>query len=137
MTQGMIRRVIHLCCGTDFSSTHLVNAYNGVGYGYITSPEGDVFFDDSGLKNVRFDQLKKDMVVEYALEKAAFRRASSVTVIDDQKNNDQQEAKPRPDALEKVGEIRSELPDEPMDVVEESSRESFPASDSPAHHIAS
>jgi hypothetical protein len=55
MTQGTIRKLVHLCNGTDLPTTHLVNAHNGVGYGYITSLGGDVFFDDAGLTNLRFD----------------------------------------------------------------------------------
>jgi cold shock CspA family protein len=137
MVQGPIRSLIHLSAGTDFPSTHLVNAHNGVGYGYIASPDGDVFFDDSGLANLRFDQLKKGMVVEYTLEKAAYRRASSVTIVADRKHTDQQDMKvPRLNARPGTAGMSIESRDEAVDAVDESSLESFPASDPPAHHVA-
>ena len=54
-------------------ATHLVPAANGVGYGYIATADGDVFFDDSSaVKNLRFDQLKEGMIVEYALDQAPY-----------------------------------------------------------------
>ena len=70
MIRGAIRQLIHLSTGTDLPATHLVPAANGVGYGYIATADGDVFFDYSAVKNLRFDQLKEGMIVEYALDQA-------------------------------------------------------------------
>ena len=51
-------------------ATHLVPAANGVGYGYIATADGDVFFDYAAVKNLRLDQLTEGMTVEYALDQA-------------------------------------------------------------------
>jgi cold shock CspA family protein len=83
MTQGAIRKLIHLSAGTDLPATHLIPAANGVGYGYIGTVDGDVFFDYSALKNLRFDQLAKGMAVEYVLDQGSSQRTSDVTVIAD------------------------------------------------------
>jgi len=65
-------------------STHLVSAHNSVGYGYIGSPEGDVYFDASAVANVRFDQLMRDMPVEFTLDQASYLRTSRVLVLADE-----------------------------------------------------
>ena len=83
MAQGVIRTLTHLSNGTDLPATHFVPAANGVGYGYISTTEGDVFFDYAALKNLRFDQLAKGMVVEYVLDQGLSSRTSTVTVIAD------------------------------------------------------
>ena len=83
MVQGTIRKLVHLSAGTDIPSTHLVSTHDGVGYGYIGTPEGDVFFPSSAITNSRFDQLATSMRVEYVLDKAPYLRASSVSVIPD------------------------------------------------------
>lgn len=70
MVRGAIRQLIHLSTGTDLPATHLVPAANGVGYGYIATADGDVFFDYAAVKNLRFDQLTEGMTVEYALDQA-------------------------------------------------------------------
>jgi hypothetical protein len=137
MTQGTIRKLIHLCNGTDFPATHLVPAHNGVGYGYIQSLAGDVFFDDLGLKNLRFDQLQVNMAVEYVLEDAPYLRTSSVTALLDRKPTGQGEAKIVPsNALTGSGDPPAKVAGELMDAVDASSIESFPASDSPAHCVS-
>jgi cold shock CspA family protein len=79
--RGVIRQLKHMSAGTDVPSTHLVSAHNGVGYGYIRTPGGDVFFDASAITNLRFDQLMRDMTVEFALDQAPYLRASRVTVV--------------------------------------------------------
>ncbi len=84
MVQGTIRKLMHLSSGTDLPATHLIPAFNGVGYGYIETVNGDVFFDYSAITNLRFDQLKTDMNVECVLDKVAYLRASTVTVVADQ-----------------------------------------------------
>ena len=81
--RGIIRQLRHLSAGTDVPSTHVASAHNGVGYGYIGTPDGDVFFDASAIKNLRFDQLARNMTVEFVLDDALYRRTSSVTVIPD------------------------------------------------------
>ncbi len=81
MVRGAIRQLIHLSIGTDLPATHLVPAANGVGYGYIATAGGDVFFDNSAVRNLRFDQLKTGMIVEYALDKAPYLRSSDVSVV--------------------------------------------------------
>ena len=60
LVRGVIRQLKHLSAGTDISSTHLVAAHNGVGYGYIRVPEGEVFFDATAITNLRFDQLTRN-----------------------------------------------------------------------------
>lgn len=81
LVRGVIHRLKHLSAGTDIRSTHLVSAHNGVGYRYIRTPEGDVFFDASAVTNVRFDRLTRDMTVEFLLDDAPYLRTSKVTVI--------------------------------------------------------
>jgi len=83
MVQGAIRKLIHLSSGTDVPATHLIPAANGVGYGYIETVNGDVFFDYAAVKNRRFDQLTKGMIVEYALDQAPYLRSSDVTIVAD------------------------------------------------------
>jgi cold shock CspA family protein len=83
MVRGAIRTLIHLSTGTDLPTTHLVPAANSVGYGYIAAADGDVFFDYSAVKNLRFDQLKVGMTVEYALDQAPYLRSSDVTIVAD------------------------------------------------------
>lgn len=83
MVQGTIRKLIHLSSGTDLPATHLIPSRNVVGYGFIGTLAGDVFFDYAAVTNRRFDELAKGMVVEYALDQAAYLRTSSVTVIAD------------------------------------------------------
>ncbi len=83
MARGAIRKLVQLSAGTEIPSTHLVATHNGVGYGYIGTPAGDVFFDAAAVKNRRFDQLAGCMTVEYVLDDAPYLRSSSVTVIDD------------------------------------------------------
>ena len=83
MIRGAIRQLIHLSTGTDLPATHLVPAANGVGYGYIATADGDVFFDYSAVKNLRFDQLKEGMIVEYALDQAPYLRSSDVRIVAD------------------------------------------------------
>jgi cold shock CspA family protein len=79
--RGVIRQLKHLSAGSDIAATHLVSAHNGVGYGYIRTPAGDVFFDASAITNLRFDQLMRNMTVEFALDQAPYLRASRVTVV--------------------------------------------------------
>jgi cold shock CspA family protein len=83
MVRGAIRQLIHLSTGTDLPATHLVPAANGVGYGYIATADGDVFFDYAAVKNLRFDQLTEGMTVEYALDQAPYLRSSDVTIVAD------------------------------------------------------
>jgi cold shock CspA family protein len=80
MVRGAIRQIIHLSAGTDVPATHLVPAVNGVGYGYIATAAGDVFFDYSAIKDRRFDQLTKGMIVDYVLDQGSYLRSSDVTV---------------------------------------------------------
>lgn len=84
LVRGVIRQLKHLSAGTDISSTHLVSAHNGVGYGYIRLPEGDVFFDATAITNLRFDQLTRNMTVEFALDQAPYLRTSRVAVVTDE-----------------------------------------------------
>jgi cold shock CspA family protein len=79
--RGVIRQLKHLSAGSDMRSTHLVSAHNGVGYGYIRSSDGDVFFDASAITNLRFDQLTRNMTVGFTLDQAPYLRTSNVTVI--------------------------------------------------------
>lgn len=81
VARGIIRQLWHLSAGSDVPSTHLVAAHNGVGYGTIGTPNGDVYFDAAAIKNLRFDQLARNMTVEFILDDAPYLRASSVTVI--------------------------------------------------------
>lgn len=81
LARGAIRQLKHLSAGTDIPSTHSVSAHNGVGYGYIRTPEGDVFFDASAITNVRFDQLTRNMTVEFALDQAPYLRTSRIAVV--------------------------------------------------------
>jgi cold shock CspA family protein len=80
MPQGTIRQLIHLSAGTDVPATHLVPALKNVGYGYIDSVAGDVYFDYSAIKNCRFDQLTKGMIVDYVLDKAPYLRSSDMNI---------------------------------------------------------
>ncbi len=81
MLRGTIRRLVHLSAGRDVRTTHLISTHNGVGYGYIRTPDGDVFFDASAIENLPFDQLLRNMTVEFSLDQAPYLRASSVTVV--------------------------------------------------------
>jgi cold shock CspA family protein len=83
LVRGVIRQLKHLSAGTDVPSTHLVSAHNGAGYGYIRTLGGDVFFDASAISNLRFDQLTRNMTVEFALDQAPYLRTSRVTVVTD------------------------------------------------------
>jgi cold shock CspA family protein len=85
--RGLIRELKHLSAGTDVSSTHLVSTLNSVGYGYIRTPEGGVFFDASAVTNVRFDQLKPDMTVEFTLDPGSYLRTSRISVVAEQSLN--------------------------------------------------
>jgi cold shock CspA family protein len=84
LARGVIGRLKHLSAGTDILSTHSVSAHNGVGYGYIRTPEGDVFFDASAITNLRFDQLTRNMAVEFALDQAPYLRTSRIAVVADE-----------------------------------------------------
>jgi cold shock CspA family protein len=79
--RGVIRQLKHLSAGTDIPATHLVAAHNGVGYGYINTPLGEVFFDASAVTNVRFDHLARGMTVEFTLDQAPYLRASRIVVV--------------------------------------------------------
>jgi cold shock CspA family protein len=81
LARGVIRHLTHLSAGSDIPTAHLVAAHNGVGYGYIRTPEGDVFFDASAIMNLRFDQLAPNMTVEFSLDQAPYLRTSRVTVV--------------------------------------------------------
>jgi cold shock CspA family protein len=81
LVRGAIHRLKHLSAGTDIPTTHLVAAHNGVGYGYIRTPQGDVFFDASAITNVRFDQLRPNMTVDFDLDQASYLKTSHVTVV--------------------------------------------------------
>lgn len=81
LVRGVIRQLNHMSAGTDILSTHLVSAHNGVGYGYIRTPGGDVFFDASAITNLRFDHLARNMTVDFALDQAPYLRTSRVTVV--------------------------------------------------------
>ena len=83
LARGTIRELKHLSIGSDVASTRLVAAHNSVGYGYIGTPAGDVFFDASAMSNMRFDRLTRNMTVEYALDDAPYLRTSRVTVVVD------------------------------------------------------
>jgi cold shock CspA family protein len=83
LVRGVIRQLKHLSAGTDILSTHCVSAHNGVGYGHIRTPGGDVFFDASAITNRRFDQLTPNMTLEFALDQAPYLRTSRVTVVAD------------------------------------------------------
>ena len=83
LTQGSIRELKHVSAGTDVASTHLVAAHNSVGYGFIHSPGGDVFFDASAITNIPFDRLIPNMSVEYTLDQAPYLRTSRITVVAD------------------------------------------------------
>lgn len=83
MQRGAIRKLIQLSAGTDIPSTHLVSTHNGVGYGYIGTPDGDVFFDAAAVKNCRFDQLANRMPVEFVLDDAPYLRTSNMNIIGD------------------------------------------------------
>jgi cold shock CspA family protein len=77
----VILRLRHLSAGTDVASTRLVAAHNSVGYGYIHSPAGEVFFDASAITNLPFDKLMQNMTVEYALDQAPYLRTSRIAVV--------------------------------------------------------
>jgi cold shock CspA family protein len=81
LARGVIGQLKHLSAGTDVPSTHLVSAHNSVGYGYIRTPDGDVFFDASAVTNRRFEQLTRNMTVEFALDAAPYLRTSRITVV--------------------------------------------------------
>jgi hypothetical protein len=81
--RGVIRQLKHLSAGTDIPTARLISTHNGVGYGYIGTPAGEVFFDYSAITNLPFDRLATNMTVEFVLDKAPYLRASSVTVIAD------------------------------------------------------
>ena len=72
--RGIIRHLTQLSAGSDVPSTHLVSTHNGVGFGNIGTPDGDVFFDASAIKNLRFDQLARNMSVEFVLDNAPYLR---------------------------------------------------------------
>jgi cold shock CspA family protein len=133
MPLSTIRKLIHLCNGTDIATTHLITSHNGVGYGYIAGPDGDLYFDNQALQNRRFDQLQEGMAVEYIVDDR-FRRASSVTVT----KAESRAERSAPIILPRVlpGGDTFEPMASPLDVVEESLLESFPASDAPAHSSA-
>lgn len=88
LVRGEIRQLKHLSAGSDIASTHLVVAHNGVGYGYIRTPGGDVFFDASAITNRRFDQLVRNMTVEFTLDQAPYLRSSRVTVVSDERSTE-------------------------------------------------
>jgi cold shock CspA family protein len=79
--RGVISQLRCLSAGTDIPSTHLISAHNYAGYGYIATPEGDVFFDASAITNRRFDQLTRNMTVEFTLDQGSYLRTSRITVL--------------------------------------------------------
>jgi cold shock CspA family protein len=83
LARGVIRQLIHLSAGTDIRSTHLVATHNGVGYGYIGTPSGDVYFDASAMTSIRFDQLTRNMRVEFVLDQGPYLRTSHVSIVAD------------------------------------------------------
>jgi hypothetical protein len=84
LVRGVIRQLTHLSAGTDILSTHLVSAHDGVGYRNIRTPEGDVFFDASAIMDLRFDQLTRNMTVEFALDQATYLKTPRVAVVADE-----------------------------------------------------
>jgi cold shock CspA family protein len=81
LMRGKVRQLRCLSAGTDIPSTHLISAHNYAGYGCITAPAGDVFFDASAITNRRFDQLTPGMTVEFTLDQASYLRTSRITVV--------------------------------------------------------
>ncbi len=90
LVRGVISQLKFLSCGTDVPSTHLVPSHNTVGYGYIRTPAGDVFFDASALTNRRFDQLERSVAVEFALDDAPYLRTSRLSVVTDEATSHRQ-----------------------------------------------
>ncbi len=83
LLRGTISQLTHLSSGTDNPAAHPVAAHNDVGYGFIRTPRGDVFFDASAIKNRRFDQLTRRMVVEFELDSASYLRTTRINVVDE------------------------------------------------------
>jgi cold shock CspA family protein len=82
--RGVIRQLRCLSAGTDIPSTHLISAHNYAGYGYVTAPAGDVFFDAAAITNRRFDELARNMTVEFTLDQASYLRTSRITVLSEE-----------------------------------------------------
>ena len=82
--RGVIRQLRCLSAGTDIPSVHLIAAHNYAGYGYIAAPAGDVFFDAGAITNRRFDELTRNMRVEFTLDQASYLRTSRITVLSEE-----------------------------------------------------
>ena len=78
--RGQIRQLTYYSAGADIPS-HLAPGHNGVGYGFISIPAGEVFFDASAIANMRFDQLSRNMTVEFTLDQAPSLRTSRIVVV--------------------------------------------------------
>jgi cold shock CspA family protein len=117
MFTGNVKQIVHLGESTDLPTADLAPCQNSAGYGYIVGQDGRmVFFDHDAVKGGRFEELAVGQPVEYAVENAAYLRATSV--------------RPAAKAVKPLAGARSTFNTE--DAIDEASEESFPASDPPA-----
>lgn len=59
-----------------------IKTLTGKGFGFIDTPEGDLFFHQSAVENARYDELHEGQTVEFVLGRGPKGpRAESVKVV--------------------------------------------------------